>query len=209
MKFCPDCGSPNEQRIPAGDDRERAVCTACGTVHYVNPRAVVGCVVEHEGSLLLCRRAIEPAHGKWTMPAGFLEIGESLVEGARRETREEACAEVEVLAPFAQLDLPHIGQHYALYRARMTRPEFAAGIESLEVRLFGLDEIPWDELAFPVVHFALRFYLDDLRADRQQLHLGVLRWLGTGSRYDARNYEVDEHLPVPLHSPPHGSASEE
>ncbi len=201
MNYCSVCGAPNELRIPAGDDRERAVCTACDTVHYVNPRAVVGCVVEHEGALLLCRRAIEPALGKWTMPAGFLEIGESLVEGARRETREEACAEVEVLAPFAQLDLPHIGQHYALYRARMLSPGFAAGVESLEVRMFGLDELPWEELAFPVVHFALRFYVEDVRARRQLLHLGVLRWLGAGSRYDAANYEVAEHLPVPLQGP--------
>lgn len=198
MRFCSQCAAPLDERVPEGDDRPRLVCTACGEVHYVNPRTVVGCLVEHEGGLLLCRRAIEPARGRWTPPAGFLELGESTMAGAVRETWEEARARVSVVAPHALLDLPHIGQTYTLYRARLAEGGFEPGPESLQVELFDLDALPWDELAFPVVHFALRLLVDDRRAATRRLHLGVVAYGGTGSRFDPSSYRLEGHLAVPL-----------
>jgi ADP-ribose/FAD diphosphatase len=167
-------------------------------VHYQNPKTVVGCLVEHEERLLLCRRAIEPARGRWTLPAGFLELDESLSDGAARETREEACAEVEVLAPLAVFDLLHIGQVYALFRARLVRPEVAAGAESLEVRWFLPGELPFGELAFPVIHFALERYLEDRARGVARLHQGSLRWSGKGSRFAAENYALDRYRAWPM-----------
>jgi len=196
MKFCSQCGAPLGVRVPRGDDRERAFCPQCDTVHYENPKNVVGCMVEHEGRLLLCRRAIEPAEGLWTPPAGFLEMRESAVEGAVRETREEACAEVEVLALHAQLDLPHISQHYALYRTRLKGDHFAAGIESHEVKLFDPADVPWDEVAFPVMYFALKLWMEDRERGRPRVHHGVVHWNGQGSRLDWRQFELRDHLGV-------------
>ncbi|KAF7067274.1 hypothetical protein CFC21_073182 [Triticum aestivum] len=110
IPFCPACGSPTKLAVPDGDEKMRAVCSSCGRVHYENPKMVVGCLVEHDNKVLLCRRKIEPAYGLWTLPAGYLEVGESAAEGASRETLEEACADVEIVSPFAQLDIPLIGQ---------------------------------------------------------------------------------------------------
>ena len=196
MKHCPQCGARVAHRVPDGDDRERAVCPACGHVHYENPRVVVGCIVEHEGAVLLCRRAIEPASGRWTLPAGYLELGESAVAGAVRETREEACAAVEVLAPHSFLDLPHIGQLYAIYRARLVDEHFAAGEETDETLLFDLASIPWDELAFPSIRFALELYVADREQERHQVHMGVVHYNGAGARFDARSYELRERVSV-------------
>ena len=203
MKFCSACGQPVRISVPEGDDRERAVCAACGIVHYENPRTVVGCLIESEGRVLLCRRAIEPARGRWTVPAGFLELGESLRAGAARETREEACAEVEILFPHAMVDLLHIGQVYVLFRARLAsgadgRPAFAAGPESLDVELFEYDRIPFDELAFPVVRFALEAFLEDHSEGAPRFHQARLQWNGEGSRFDARNYLPHEVQRLPL-----------
>lgn len=198
MNFCSDCGGRLEERVPDGDDRTRHVCAACGTVHYRNPLVVVGCIVESEARVLLCRRAIEPAKGLWTLPAGFLELGETLVAGACRETFEEAQARVEVTEPHAILDLPHIGQVHALFRARMLGPDYGPGEESLECAWFGAQDIPWPELAFPVIHFGLQLYLEDRAAGRRQVHHGRLAWSGRGSRFDAANYELAEHLRTPL-----------
>jgi len=198
MKFCSHCADPLVEEVPPGDDRPRKVCPGCGAVHYRNPLAVVGCLVEREDELLLCRRAIEPARGRWTVPAGFLELGEAAREGARRETREEALAEVEVGMPHALFDLPHIGQTYSLFRARLTAPGFGVGEESLEVAFVRAAEIPWDELAFPVMHFALRLWVEDRAESRARLHLGALRWMGVGSRFDAANYALDDHLRMPV-----------
>ncbi len=157
MKFCSECGGELVERVPDGDDRQRKVCDACEIVHYRNPVTVVGCLVERGADeLLLCRRAIEPAHGKWTVPAGFLEFGEGTQAGARRETFEEAGADVEIRTPHANFDLPHIGQCYSLFRASMRSDEYSAGTESLEVEFFSRADIPWSELAFPAVHFALK-----------------------------------------------------
>lgn len=198
MKFCLECAAAMTWRVPDGEDRERWVCSDCGYIHYENPRTVAGCIVEHEGQLLLCRRSIEPARGLWTFPAGFLELRESTIEGAVRETLEEAEAKVAVTAPHAYLDVPHISQVYAVFRARMVEPHFGAGAESLEAKLFTRDEIPWDEISFPVIHFALRLFVADREEGRAQVHLGTLVWSGEGSRYDAGRYRLEGHLAIPL-----------
>jgi ADP-ribose pyrophosphatase YjhB (NUDIX family) len=143
-------------RVPEGDSLPRQVCDHCGFVHYVNPRLVVGCVVEHEQRLLLCRRAIEPRRGYWTVPAGFMEERESTAAGAAREVFEEARARVEVGPLLALYNVPRISQVHLFYRARLREPGFGAGEETLETRLFLWDEVPWAELAFPSVRFALR-----------------------------------------------------
>lgn len=144
-----------ERIIPDGDNRERRVCTTCGFVDYENPKVVVGSVVVHEGRFLLCRRAIEPRRGYWTIPAGFLEHNESTEDGARREAMEEAGATLDIEALLAVYNIPRISQVQLIYKARLATPAFHAGDESLEVQLFDWDRIPWEELAFPTVHWAL------------------------------------------------------
>jgi ADP-ribose pyrophosphatase YjhB (NUDIX family) len=144
------------RRVPEGDSRERSVCDTCGFVDYENPRVVVGCVPVHGERILLCRRAIEPRSGFWTLPAGFMEMGESTGEGAAREAREEALAEVEIGPLLAIYNVARIGQVHLFYAASLPRPEFGVGDETLEVRLFAWDEIPWSELAFPSVEWALQ-----------------------------------------------------
>lgn len=198
MKFCGECGSALEPRIPQGDDRERLACTSCTWVHYQNPLVVVGCLVERNDEILLCRRAIEPAHGKWTIPAGFLELGETLADGARRETQEEAGADVEILAPHSHLELTHIGQLHLTFRARMRTDALAPGHESLECAFFAADAIPWEDMAFPAGIFTLRLRFQDQLARRSHLHRGQLRWNGEGSRFDARNYVIAGHEKLPL-----------
>jgi ADP-ribose pyrophosphatase YjhB (NUDIX family) len=189
MNFCSQCGAKVEQRIPAGDDRPRHVCTACEHIHYENPRMVVGCIIEQDGKLMMCKRAIEPRHGYWTVPAGFLELGESAPQGAVRETREEALARVEVIAPYAHFDVPRIGQAYLLYRARMLEPDYGPGPESLEVRFMAPDELPWDDLAFPVVKAALELYLEDMREGRFRAHHAVL---ARGASW--HDFTIDDHI---------------
>ena len=155
MRFCSTCGAEVELRVPAGDDRERVVCPACGTVHYQNPKIVVGSVCLLGERLLLCRRAIPPRRGFWTIPAGYLELGESAEAGALREAWEEARARIELEGLMAVYSVERIGQVQLLYRARLLHEDVAAGPESLEVRLVGWDEVPWDELAFPTVRWIL------------------------------------------------------
>ncbi len=144
--------------VPEGDDRTRRTCATCGFVDYVNPRIVVGTVVEDQGRILMCRRAIEPRRGYWTLPAGYLEEGESAEAGAAREAWEEARARLEVLGLLAVYSIPRISQVQLMYRGRLAQPGFAAGPESLEVALFGWDQIPWSDIAFPSVHWALAHY---------------------------------------------------
>lgn len=147
---------PNfEVRTPEGDDRPRQVCGTCGFVNYVNPKIVVGSVVIHDGKILMCRRAIEPRRGFWTLPAGFLEENETVEEGAAREAREEACADIVIDGLLAVYSIPRISQVQLMFRARLLAPTFAAGPESLEVALFAYDEVPWGEIAFPSVKWAL------------------------------------------------------
>jgi ADP-ribose pyrophosphatase YjhB (NUDIX family) len=146
---------PSVRRIPEGDNRERLVCPDCGFISYENPKIVVGSVVVHEDRVLLCRRAIDPRRGYWTLPAGYLEQNEAASDGARREAREEAMAEIAIDGLLAVYSIPRISQVQLIYRAHLLRPEFAPGPESLEVALFRWDEIPWPELAFPSVKWAL------------------------------------------------------
>ena len=165
-RFCVNCGAPTKQTVPEGDDRQRDVCDACGTVHYVNPKIVVGTIPEWEDKILLCKRAIEPRYGKWTLPAGFMESGETVEDGARRETWEEACARLDDVRPYALYNIAYIAQVYMMFRARLARLDFKPGEESLSVALFSEDEIPWEQIAFPVVDKTLRrFFADRKKGD--------------------------------------------
>ena len=163
MRFCVECGGALRLGIPDGDDRPRHVCGDCGAIHYQNPKLIVGCIPVWGDRVLLCRRAIPPRLGYWTLPAGFMELGETLAEAACREAWEEARVEVAPGPLYALFSLPHISQVYAFFRARMTEERFAAGEESLEVRLFREGEIPWDEISFETVYRALRFFFEDRR----------------------------------------------
>ncbi len=172
MKFCSECGSQVTRFIPAGDNRLRDVCQICETVHYQNPKMVVGCLPEWEDKVLLYRRAIEPQYGKWTLPAGFMENGETTLQGALRETVEEAGARVEILHLFTLYNLPHINQVYLMFRARLLDLDFAPGEESLEVALFSEAEIPWSEIAFLTIEKTLRQYFEDKRKGEFGFHIG-------------------------------------
>lgn len=164
MKFCSECAHPVEYRIPKGDNRKRAICTQCGTIHYVNPRIIGGTLPVYDGHVLLCKRAIEPRKGYWTLPAGFMEQGETLEQGAARETLEEAGIQVECGQLLTSISVPHISQVHIFFLTEMRNAEHAAQTsESLEVKLFKLDDIPWDEIAFPTVKKTLAFYLNDLK----------------------------------------------
>jgi ADP-ribose pyrophosphatase YjhB (NUDIX family) len=170
MKHCSSCGSLVREKIPVGDNRHRWVCDECGTIHYQNPRIVVGCVAERDGRILLCRRAIEPRHGFWTVPAGFMELGETMEQGAARETMEEACADVEIDRLFASVDVIQAGQVHIFFAARLLG-NFAAGDESLEAALFSEHEIPWDDIAFRSGKFALeKFFADAGRNNGVHMH---------------------------------------
>ncbi|MGA1496440.1 MAG: NUDIX hydrolase [Steroidobacteraceae bacterium] len=174
MKFCPECGQPVEMRVPEGDHLPRHVCGSCEAIHYHNPKIIVGCVPEYQGRILLCRRAIEPRHGYWTFPAGFMENGETMQQGAARESWEEALARVEIGSPLAIVHVLHAQQVHVTFRARLPSPEFAAGTESLEVGLYEPAEIPWDDIAFPSVHFALERWLEDRSRGREELHFTAI-----------------------------------
>ncbi|MCU0840740.1 MAG: NUDIX hydrolase [Thiobacillaceae bacterium] len=174
MNFCSHCGAALSFRVPAGDNRPRFVCDACGSVHYQNPKMVVGCIPEWQDRILLCRRAIEPKYGLWTLPAGFMENGETTADGAARETLEEAGARVEVLELHSLINLPDINQVYLMYRARLLDLDFAPGEESLEAALFREADIPWGEIAFRTIHNTLDDYYADRRRGAFRLHLGSL-----------------------------------
>lgn len=166
MKFCSNCGAQVQFRIPSGDSLPRHVCGQCGTIHYQNPKLVVGALAEWEDRILLCRRAIEPRYGTWTLPAGFMENGESTAEAAARETLEEACARIELGPMYTLIDVPHIDQVHIIYRARLLDLDFRPGEESLEVGLFEEKDIPWDHIAFRTIALTLRHYFDDRRDAR-------------------------------------------
>ncbi len=156
MRFCHDCGASLEITRPKDDTADRHVCTACRTVHYINPKLVVGAVCEWQDKVLLCRRAIEPRTGFWTIPAGFMEVGESTEDGAIRETWEEATARIEIVGLLGLYNIVRLSQVQIFYRAKLLSPEMYAGVETLELGLFGWGDIPWDDLAFPTVHKILR-----------------------------------------------------
>jgi ADP-ribose pyrophosphatase YjhB (NUDIX family) len=174
MKFCSACGASLSFKIPLDDDRERHICDDCGVVHYQNPKVVVGCLPRHGEQVLLCIRAIHPRKGYWTLPAGFLENGESSVDGALRETWEEARAKVVGPKLYTVFDLPHINQIYIFYKADLIGPSYAAGPESLEVELFDEDAIPWEELAFPVITDTLRYYFSDRKEEHYPVRNEVI-----------------------------------
>jgi ADP-ribose pyrophosphatase YjhB (NUDIX family) len=175
MNFCSNCGSSAlEHRIPDGDTLSREVCSSCGTIHYQNPKVVVGCLPEWGGQVLLCKRAIDPRYGLWTLPAGFLENGETILAGAARETVEEARAQVEVGALYTVISLPQINQVYVMFRARLLDLGFGPGPESIEVRLFDEAAIPWNELAFRTIGRTLRNYFLDRKLGEFPVHVSAL-----------------------------------
>ncbi len=188
MKYCSNCGAELSYKIPAGDNRRRYVCGACKIIHYQNPKIVAGCIPEWEDKILLCRRAIEPRYGLWTVPAGFMENGETVVQAAARETREETHAEVEITSLYSVFSLPHISQVYMFFRGRLRTLNFGRSAESLEVRLFGEEDIPWDALAFRVVDETLQHYFRDCAQGTYTLHVGSIE------------------APVPMASPPRRDA---
>jgi ADP-ribose pyrophosphatase YjhB (NUDIX family) len=172
IKHCKQCGTAVVYRLPDdGDSKERAVCTACATVHYENPLNVVGTVPHWGDKVLLCKRNIEPRWGKWTLPAGFMELGETTAEGAARETDEEAGAQFEMQDLFSLLNVARVGQVHLFYRARLLSDQFNPGTETIEARLFTEDEIPWDEMAFRTVKETLERYFADRRTGRYGFHV--------------------------------------
>jgi len=174
MNFCSSCGGRLVERVPHNDDRRRHVCPDCATVHYQNPRIVTGCLPVWQDSVLLCRRAIEPRKGYWTVPAGFMELDETVEQGAIRETWEEARARVEILAPYSMFSLPHVNQLYIIFRARLSDPNFEPGPESEDVQLFTEQDIPWNDLAFGTVRQTLTFFFADRASGRFPLRSGTI-----------------------------------
>ncbi len=172
MNFCSQCGARVTLRIPAGDNLPRHVCEVCDTVHYQNPKIVAGCILEWQGRVLLCRRAIEPRYGLWTLPAGFMENGESAVAAAVREAREEAHAVAENPTLYGLYSLLHVSQVYLMFRGQLKDGETRPGEESLEVRLFAEEDIPWAQIAFTVVHETLRQYFAERATGQFRLHVG-------------------------------------
>ena len=166
MKYCSACGTTVSLSIPEGDDRERHVCNGCQAIHYQNPKIIAGTIPVSGDQILLCRRAIEPRHGFWTLPAGFMETDESVLEAARRETWEEARARTCREELYTIISIPRISQVYMFYRAELEHPDFAPGEESLEVRLFHQEDIPWDKLAFHTVARTLKLFFADRERQR-------------------------------------------
>ncbi|MEN0046693.1 MAG: NUDIX hydrolase [Bacteroidota bacterium] len=175
MNFCSNCGSKDlVELIPKGDNRPRIVCQNCDRIHYFNPKIVVGCLPIWEDKVLLCKRAIPPCKGKWNVPAGYLENGETAEEGALREVWEEAEAKVDLIGVLAIYSLPHVSQVYIHFLGKLKSLEFGVGVESLETQLFTEAEIPWQEIAFTSSSFALRQYFADRKLGKQQAHIGSL-----------------------------------
>lgn len=171
MNYCSHCGSAVELKIPSGDNLPRYVCVRCGQIHYQNPKIVTGCIPEWENKILLCKRAIEPRRGLWTLPAGFMENKETTSEAAVRETWEEANARVQTIGLYALFNIPHISQVYIIFRAQLLEAQYGPGAESLEVELFEQHEIPWDHIAFPVIRETLVRYFKDRSAGRFDVHV--------------------------------------
>jgi ADP-ribose pyrophosphatase YjhB (NUDIX family) len=172
IKHCRVCGNLTTYRVPSDDNRDRAVCNVCGEIHYENPLNVVGTVPAWGDQVLLCRRNIEPRRGLWTLPAGFMELGETLAEGALRETIEEAGAHIEMQGLFTVLNVVRVGQVHFFYRARLLDTVFAPGPETIEAQLFREDEIPWDEIAFRTVRETLKHHFADHRQGVAGFHIG-------------------------------------
>jgi ADP-ribose pyrophosphatase YjhB (NUDIX family) len=177
MNFCSECGQKVTKQIPEGDNRLRDVCEHCDTIHYENPKVVAGSLPVSGDRVLLCKRAIEPRYGYWTLPAGFMENDETLTEAAARETQEEALAEVTDLELYTVISVPSVNQVHVLMRGELVDDKFAAGIESLEVKLFREDEIPWDDIAFRAVKMTLERYFEDRKTGKFPVYnLDIERW---------------------------------
>ena len=176
MNFCSNCSHAVTSKIPAGDYLPRYVCESCSTIHYENPRIIAGCIPEWEGRILLCRRAIEPQRGLWTVPAGFMENGEAVQDAAAREAQEEALADVEIGSLVSIVNVIRSHQVHIIFRARLRNTNFGVGAESLEVALYDEADIPWAQIAFLSVEFALRRYLEDRRAGRELAHFRDIDW---------------------------------
>ena len=161
MKFCSQCAQQLSFKVPEGDNLPRYICDSCGMIHYQNPKIVAGCIPEWEGRILLCRRAIQPRHGLWTIPAGFMENSETVEQAAARETREEACAKINIAGLYGIYNIPHVSQVYMIFRGALADGAFAPGVESLETALYEEADIPWSEIAFPVVNNVLKRYFRD------------------------------------------------
>jgi ADP-ribose pyrophosphatase YjhB (NUDIX family) len=170
MKFCANCGAKVVQRVPPGDSLLRWVCDECGEIHYQNPKLVVGTIPEHEGRILLCRRAIEPRYGYWTLPAGFMENDETTMQAAVRETQEEVGANIEMGEPFTLISVPRVNQVHLYYRARLRNLEFKPGEETLEVAVMDEAQIPWKEIAFRTVGLTLKHWFADRNRGTFQFH---------------------------------------
>ena len=179
MRFCTACGHTTIEKIPLGDHKVRKVCTHCGTIHYVNPKVICGALALWDNKVLLCRRAIEPRYGLWTLPAGYMELFETMEQGAARETREESEAEIEIEQLYCMYNIPRIGQIYVLFKGNIIDGQFGAGEETIESRLFEEKDIPWTELAFPSVERTLRHYFEDRKNNQFPTHLETL-----GTRLD-------------------------
>lgn len=183
MNYCSDCGSQVVQRIPPDDNRLRYVCATCDAVHYQNPKIVAGCIPVWEDKVLLCKRAIEPRHGYWTLPAGFMELGETSHAAALRETMEEANARVEIINLFAVFNLPQVNQVYLMFNSRLMDLDFSAGAESQEVALLTRDEIPWGQLAFTTIRYTLEYFFEDQEDNSHRLHTGDIIRNGDGHEF--------------------------
>ena len=175
MNYCSNCGNRVVLKVPEGDFLPRHVCDHCGTIHYLNPKVVVGSVPTWEGKILLCKRGIEPRLGFWTIPAGFMENDETLEAGAAREALEEACIDVEIGSLLLLANVTQARQVHVFFRSRMRTPDFGVTHESLEVKLVTEHEIPWGEIAFPSTEFALRHFLADRRAGVEDHHIGEMQ----------------------------------
>lgn len=185
MKYCSACGFEVHIIIPEGDNRERFVCPDCGLVHYQNPKVVTGCIPQWEDKILLCKRAIEPRYGLWTLPAGFMENQETSLEGAAREAMEEANADMREMELYCVFSIPHINQMYTMYRGVLHEGKASAGSESLEVKLVTEQDVPWDKLAFPVMTATLQWYYDDLKKGEFSTHYGEIR------KTSAEKFEIE------------------
>jgi len=172
MKYCNQCGSNLTQIVPAGDHLLRHVCEHCNTIHYQNPKIIAGTIPEWENKILLCKRAIEPRYGLWTLPAGFMENNETTIQGALRESMEEANAQLNNLSLFCVFSIPHISQVYMMYRGELHNGQATPGTESLDLDLFSEQDIPWDEIAFPVITETLKLYFKDKSSGNFSTHTG-------------------------------------
>ena len=164
--YCSQCGNRTSKIIPEGDNKPREICMECGFIHYVNPKIIVGALALKDDKVLLCKRDINPGKGKWTLPSGFMEMGESIEQGAKREAKEEANLELNLNMLYGTYSIPRIGQVLFIYVANIVNEDFRAADETIEVKLFGVSEIPWEKIAFPSVEFFLRNYKRDFSNGR-------------------------------------------